>query len=282
MISKSNDDDFGVHFRPSQNEVFNNPSEYLAPPVRSINFTILENNQTIRFTWRPPTDDDVVDYYEVSLSDIDTKETWKNETTLTEWEIDAEPCANYQFLIFAVINGERNEENLRVVNMPISPPDMVEIESENSTSTLEPIPSTTLQVTWKPPKFARRCVKFYIVQFWRKHRRNGEENRQKLNVTETKVTIINLDACEVYKMEITPAIDDENMGTTLKREINAQGREPIKPNMPTRAGGTSTTFKFFIKREDISTVCQLYVAKFVCSYQGTINEIQQVSLSVCC
>lgn len=252
------------------------PPPNVAGPVRNVNYTILPGNTSILFTWRPPSDDEVVDYYEVFLNDIEMK-TNKSDTTganVTEWTVDADACANYQFVVFAYIKNERNEEASRVVNMPVVLPGPVTEVEDYSTSSLDPL-STTLQVVWEAPELGARCSKFYMIQFWRKHPRNSTENRQDLNVTETKVTIINLDACEIYFMKITPAVDDEQYGEEIQIEINVEGREPMMPSRPNRAGGTSTTFKFFVKREDISTVCQLYVAKFVCTYQGTDGEIQQ-------
>lgn len=247
------------------------------PPVRNLNFTTFENG-SIKFTWRPPSDEQNVDFYEIYYMDVDQK-TYINETEWRgeEWMVhNNEPCSSYQFIIFANIDGEQSDANERLVTIESKQPSEVESIEVNSTSIVEPAPSTTLQVTWKPPLVASRCSKFYIIQFWRKHPRNGSDDLQFLNVTEARVTIINLDACEVYKMQIVAAIDDANHGKPLEQEISAKGRIPAKVNMLSKPNGTSTTLQLLVKNDDMNTVCQLFVAKFVCTSQGTSHDGQEV------
>lgn len=252
------------------------------PPLNSIpavrNLNIRVDERSIIFTWQPPMDDLAVDWYEIYYQDM-TLQAWQNVTTssLIWTAVDNEPCTIYGFSIFAVIDGEQNEEASRYVNVGVETPGLIEIESIESESVIETMPSTTLQVVWHPPKNAPRCAKYYLIQFRRKHPHNGSVNNQDLNVTDTKVTIINLDACEVYYMEVRACMDDDSCGDALETELNAKGRIPTPPNMLSKSGGTSMTLKLLVKNEDIFTVCQLFVAKFVCTYQGTNNEILKVN-----
>lgn len=234
-------------------------------PVRGLNVTVVGNSASI--TWNKPNDEDCIEFYGVQLFDND-EQIFNDNITETQIVFGGdllEHCVSYRVVVvayeFEVGWGDVNERTFRT---DVTKPTQVQNFMWESNSTTTPVPATTVTATWTRPVNGSRCVQHHVVKMWRKSDPSDiayEDSR----VTGMTVSVADLDACEIYVMEVIPMINDTIVGISDRFEMEMAAREPIAPTPLRSNGSTSVSLTLVTTSEDTKIVCQLYLVKFVCT-----------------
>lgn len=254
-----NGDDEGTELvtLPRQNE----NTEDLGP-VRGLNVTVNDNSATV--VWNKPNEEACIEYYGVTL--FDNEEEIKNEQVKTTQIVfyDLEHCVSYRIAVVPYENEEGwGESNERTFRTDTTQPSQVQSFVWESNSTTTPLPATSLNVRWEKPTTGSRCVNYNKVKLWRKS--NTSDIVFNDNVTDTRASFAELDACEIYVIEVTPSITETMEGKVYRHEMEMAARETIAPTPLRSTGSTATSLSFVTKSEDSKIVCQLYLVKFICA-----------------
>lgn len=231
-------------------------------PVRSLNATVTSNSVTV--VWISPGEEGCIDYYTVNL--YDTEEEVRSEVVQEPMIIfdDLEHCVIYRVVVVAHDtekgDGEPAERTFRTD--PTFPSQVQDLVWESNSTTL-PMPATFVHVKWEKPITGSRCVQYSKVKMWRKS--DPMDVAFEDEVTDTKVTVTELDACEIYVIEVTPSINEtiEGAKTVTVMEMNA--REPIAPTPVQSTGASAFALNLMTKSQDSKTVCELRFVKFICT-----------------